>query len=170
MTTFIEPVLDMDSCWGDDAVGYVDTRTNMVPPVAKTNKLMWGIPLERVVEIPEDGEVLVKYMDHCSNKMAIVAHEREKFKNEPTAVEYIKYLADQTRFWTKQRSTYAAYYLESDLAASKDIHIREMQAELDAAKMAHDWDSYHMMRPEIENLRDERARFEKWSRDNKKLD
>ena len=168
-------MLDMDSCWGDEAVGYVipenvDTRTNTVLPVASDKKLTWGIPLERVVEIPEDGEVLVKYMDHCSNKMTIVAKEREKFKNEPTAVEYIQYLADQTRFWTKQRSTYAAYYLESDLAVSQDMRIREMQSELDAAKMAHDWEGYHYIRPVIENLRDERARFDKWSRDNKKLD
>ena len=71
----------MSSCWGDEAM-IADTRTNTVPSVVnKTNKLTWGIPLERVVEIPEDGESLMEYMKFCSNKMEILAKEREKFKD-----------------------------------------------------------------------------------------
>lgn len=175
MSTIMDMNNVMSSCWGDEATGYVmpahyDTRAITVSPVVTFNKLAWGIPLERVVEIPEDGEDLVKYMNHCSNKMMIIAKEREKFKDEPKAVEYIKYLAARTRDWTKMRSTYAQHYLDSDFAVSKDMRILDLQTSMDAAKMNLAWDDYNTMLPEIESLRNERARFEKWARDNEKLD
>jgi hypothetical protein len=63
----------MSSCWGDEAM-IADMQTNKVQLVVnKNNKLTWGIPLERVVEIPEDGESLVKYMEFCSKKMEMLA-------------------------------------------------------------------------------------------------
>ena len=158
----------MSSCWGDEAIA--DTQTNTVPPVAKTNKLTWGIPLERVVEIPEDGESLMKYMEYCSKKMEILAKEREKFKDMPEAVAYIQHIAHTKRFWTIKRSEYAEHYLESDLATAHETAIRELQAEIDAAKMAGDWEGYAYMLPEIEYLRKTMALYKKWAGDKNKLD
>ena len=158
----------MSSCWGDEAIA--DTQTNTVPPVAKTNKLTWGIPLERVVEIPEDGESLMEYMKFCSNKMEILAKEREKFKDMPEAVKYIERIAFEKRIWTMKRSEYAEHYLESDLAIANETAIREIQAEIDAAKMAGDWEGYAHMLPKIEYLRKTMALYKKWAGDKKKLD
>ena len=158
----------MSSCWGDEAIA--DTQTNTVPPVAKTNKLTWGIPLERVVEIPEDGESLMEYMKFCSNKMEILAKEREKFKDMPEAVAYIQHIAHTKRFWTIKRSEYAEHYLESDLATAHETAIRELQAEIDAAKMADDWEGYADILPEIEYLRKTMALYKKWAGDKNKLD
>jgi len=182
----------MNTCWGDEAFGDVpkpniidieplkralnigvpaDTRsTKEVLSAINNNKLYWGKPLEIIAEETfVSGEELIKCMDDCSEKMKMVALEREAIMKGCTPVAYIERLQVMTREWTKLRSYYAEQYLETDLAAAKDLAIRELQAEIDAAKMAHDWDSYHLMRPEIENLRDERARYEKWSRDNKKM-
>lgn len=159
----------MSSCWGDEAIA--DTQTNTVQLVVnKTNKLTWGIPLERVVEIPEDGESLMKYMEYCSKKMEILAKEREKFKDMPEAVAYIQHIAHTKRFWTIKRSEYAEHYLESDLATAHEMGIRELQTEIDAAKMAGDWEGYAYMLPEIEYLRKTMALYKKWAEDKKKLD
>jgi hypothetical protein len=182
----------MNTCWGDEAVGYVpkpknidieplkralnigvatDTRSNKeMVMAANNNKLYWGKPLEIIAEeTAVSGEELVKCMNDCSEQMKMIALEREAIIKGFTPMTLIERLQSMTREWTKLRSYYAEQYLESDLAATKDLTIREMQAEMDAAKMAHDWESYYFMRPEIENLRDERARYEKWSRDNKKI-
>lgn len=159
----------MSSCWGDEAIA--DTQTNTVQLVVKkNNKLTWGIPLERVVEIPEDGESLMKYMEYCSKKMEILAKEREKFKDMPEAVAYIQHIAHTKRFWTIKRSEYAEHYLESDLATAHEMGIRELQTEIDAAKMAGDWEGYAYMLPEIEYLRKTMALYKKWAEDKKKLD
>ena len=159
----------MSSCWGDEAM-IADTRTITVPSVVKTNKLTWGIPLERVVEIPEDGESLMEYMKFCSNKMEILAKEREKFKDMPEAVKYIERIAFEKRIWTMKRSEYAEHYLESDLAIANETAIREIQAEIDAAKIAGDWEGYAHMLPKIEYLRKTMALYKKWAGDKKKLD
>lgn len=160
----------MSSCWGDEAM-IADMRTNKVPSVVnKNNKLTWGIPLERVVEIPEDGESLVKYMEFCSKKMEMLAKERDKFKDMPEAVAYIQHIAHTKRFWTIKRSEYAEHYLESDLATAHEMGIRELQTEIDAAKMAGDWEGYAYMLPEIEYLRKTMALYKKWADDKKKLD
>ena len=159
----------MSSCWGDEAIA--DTQTNTVQLVVnKNNKLTWGIPLERVVEIPEDGESLMKYMEYCSKKMEILAKEREKFKDMPEAVAYIQHIAHTKRFWTIKRSEYAEHYLESDLAIAHEMGIRELQTEIDAAKMAGDWEGYAYMLPEIEYLRKTMALYKKWAEYKKKLD
>ena len=159
----------MSSCWGDEAIA--DTQTNKVQLVVnKNNKLTWGIPLERVVEIPDDGESLMKYMEYCSKKMEILAKEREKFKDMPEAVAYIQHIAHTKRFWTIKRSEYAEHYLESDLAIAHETAIRELQAEIDAAKMADDWEGYADILPEIEYLRKTMALYKKWAEDKKKLD
>ena len=159
----------MSSCWGDEAIA--DTQTNTVQLVVnKNNKLTWGIPLERVVEIPEDGESLMKYMEYCSKKMEILAKEREKFKDMPEAVAYIQHIAHTKRFWTIKRSEYAEHYLESDLAIAHEMGIRELQTEIDAAKMADDWEGYADILPEIEYLRKTMALYKKWAEDKKKLD
>ena len=160
----------MSSCWGDEAM-IADTRTITVPSVVnKNNKLTWGIPLERVVEIPEDGESLMEYMKFCSKKMEILANEREKFKDMPEAVKYIERIAFEKRIWTMKRSEYAAHYLESDLAMSHEMGIGELQTEIDAAKMAGDWEGYAHMLPKIEHLRKTMALYKKWAGDKKKLD
>lgn len=159
----------MSSCWGDEAM-IADTQTITVQPVVKTNKLTWGIPLERVVEIPEDGESLMKYMEFCSKKMEMLAKEREKFKDIPEAVKYIEHIALEKRVWTKKRSEYAEHYLASDLAIAHEMGIGEMQVEMDAAKMAGDWEGYAYMLPEIEHLRKMAALYKKWAADKKKLD
>jgi hypothetical protein len=167
----------MSSCWGDEAVGFIepriiaDTPTITVQHVAKTHKkLTWGIPLERVVEIPEDGESLMKYMEFCSKKMENLAKERETFKDMPDAVKYIELIAHEKRMWTKKRSEYAGLYLESDLAIAHETGIRDLQAQIDAAKMAGDWESYAYMLPEIEYLRKTMALYKKWAADKHKLD
>jgi len=159
----------MSSCWGDDEI-IVDTQTITVPSVANTNKLTWGIPLERVVEIPEDGESLMKYMDVCSKKMEVLAKERETFKNVPEAAEYIKHIALEKRIWTKKRSEYAEHYLESDLAIASEMGICDLQIQMDAAKMAGDWEGYSSMLPRIECLRKTAALYKKWAGDKNKLD
>ena len=117
-----------------------------------------------VIETYDLGEELVKCMEKCSNQMKIIAQQRES-----ATAEYIKYLVDATRDWTKVRSDYAAQYLRTELSAAKDMRVQDIQAQIDAAKMAHDWKIYNDLLPEIENLRNERARFEKWARDNKKM-
>jgi hypothetical protein len=160
----------MSSCWGDEAM-IADTRTITVPSVVnKNNKLTWGIPLERVVEIPEDGESLMKYMEFCSKKMEILAKEREKFKDMPEAVTYLQNIALKKRFWTMKRSEYAEHYFESDLAIAHEMGIGEMQVEMDAAKMDGDWEGYAHMLPKIEYLRKTMALYKKWAADKKKLD
>ncbi len=159
----------MSSCWGDEAIA--DMQTNTVQLVAnKNNKLTWGIPLERVVEIPEDGESLMKYMEFCSKKMEILAKEREKFKDMPEAVTYLQNIALKKWFWTMKRSEYAEHYLESDLAIAHEMGIGEMQTEMDAAKMDGDWEGYAEMLPKIEYLRKTMALYKKWAADKKKLD
>ena len=167
----------MSSCWGDEAMGFIephiiaDTQTITVPHVAKTHKkLTWGIPLERVMEIPEDGESLVKHMEFCSKKMENLAKEREKFKDMPEAVAYIQNIAHEKRFWTKKRSEYAEFYLESDLATANKTAIHDLQAQIDAAKMAEDWANYMSIIPEIEHLRKTMALYKKWAADKHKLD
>jgi len=117
-----------------------------------------------VIETYDLGEELVKCMEKCSNQMKIIAQQRES-----ATAEYIKYLVDATRDWTKVRSDYSAQYLRTELSAAKDMRVQDIQAQIDAAKMAHDWKIYNDLLPEIENLRNERARFEKWARDNKKM-
>lgn len=194
MSTILDLSMMMNTCWGDEAFGDVpkpknknidieplkralnigvatDTRSNKeMVMAANNNKLYWGKPLEIIAEETYvSGEELIKCMNDCSEQMKIIAMDREAIMKGCTPVALIERLQIMTREWTKLRSYYAEQYLESDLAAAKDLTIREMQAEMDAAKMAHDWESYHIMRPEIENLRDERARYEKWSRDNKKM-
>lgn len=184
----------MNTCWGDEAFGDVpkpknnyidieplkralnigvatDTRSNKEMVMsANNNKLYWGKPMEIIAEETSvSGEELVKCMNDCSDQMKMIALERDAIAKGFTPLTLIERLQSMTREWTKLRSYYAEQYLESDLAAIKDLTIREMQAEIDAAKMAHDWESYYLMRPQIENLRDERARYEKWSRDNKKF-
>ena len=159
----------MSSCWGDEAM-FADTWTNTVPSVVKTNKLTWGISLERVVEIPEDGESLMEYMKFCSKKMEILAKEREKFKDMPEAVTYIERIALEKRFWTIKRSEYAEHYFESDLAIAHETAIGELQTEIDAAKMAGDWEGYAEMLPKIEYLRKTMALYKKWAADKHKLD
>jgi len=168
MTDIIDFGVEDTTCWGDEAIA--DTQTITVPPVVKTNKLTWGIPLERVMEIPEDGESLMKYMEFCSNKMETLAKEREKFKDMPEAIKYIEHIALQKRMWTKKRSEYAGYYLESDLAIAHEMGIGELQTEIDAAKMAGDWNGYAYMLPKIEYLRKTMALYKKWAADKKKLD
>lgn len=191
MSTILDFSAMMNTCWGDEAFGCVPppiknnidievlkralnigVPTNNMRSTAQmikeinNNKMYWGKSLDTIAET---GEELVKCMENCSEQMKAIAQKRDAVKNEPAAASYIEYLAGATREWTKMRSNYAEEYLESDLAATKDISIREMQSEMDAAKMAHDWETYNFLRPEIENLRDERARYEKWSRDNKKM-
>jgi hypothetical protein len=194
MSTILDTSMMMNTCWGDEAFGDVpkpknnntdieplkralnigvqaDTRsTKEALSAINNNKLYWGKPLETIAEETSvSGEELIKCMADCSEKMKAVALEREAIMKGCVPLTLIERLQVMTREWTKLRSYYAEQYLESDLAAAKDLAIREMQAEIDAAKMAHDWESYHLMRPEIENLRDERARYEKWARDNKKM-
>jgi hypothetical protein len=194
MSTILDLSMMMNTCWGDEAFGDVlkpknnnidieplkralnigvvaDTRSNKeMVMAANNNKLYWGKPLEIIAEETSvSGEELIKCMNDCSEQMKMIAMDREAIMKGFTPVTLIERLQIMTREWTKLRSYYAEQYLESDLAAAKDLAIREMQAEMDAAKMAHDWNSYDFMRPLIENLRDERARYEKWSRDNKKM-
>jgi hypothetical protein len=171
MTDIIDFGVDcmMSSCWGDEAIA--DTQTDTVQLVVNNHKkLTWGIPLERVMEIPEDGESLMNYMDMCSKKMETLAKEREKFKDMPEAIKYIEHIALQKRMWTKKRSEYAGYYLESDLAIAHEMGIGELQTEIDAAKMAGDWNGYAYMLPKIEYLRKTMALYKKWAADKKKLD
>ena len=159
----------MSSCWGDEAIA--DTQTDTVQLVVNNHKkLTWGIPLERVMEIPEDGESLMKYMDVCSKKMESLAKEREKFKDIPEAVKYIEHIALEKRIWTKKRSEYAEHYLESDLAIAHEMGISDLQAEIDAAKMAGDYEGYTNMLSKIEYLRKTMALYKKWAGDSKKLD
>lgn len=160
----------MSSCWGDEAT-IADTQTDTVQLVVNNHKkLTWGIPLERVMEIPEDGESLMKYMDVCSKKMEILAKEREKFKDIPEAVTYMQDIASKKHFWTMKRSEYAGHYLESDLAIAHEMGISELQAEIDAAKMAGDYEGYTNMLSKIEYLRKTMALYKKWAGDSKKLD
>lgn len=159
----------MSSCWGDEAIA--DTQTDTVQLVVNNHKkLTWGIPLERVMEFPEDGESLMKYMDVCSKKMENLAKEREKFKDIPEAVKYIEHIALEKRIWTKKRSEYAEHYLESDLAIAHEMGIGDLQAEIDAAKMAGDYEGYTNMLSKIEYLRKTMALYKKWAGDSKKLD
>jgi hypothetical protein len=102
--------------------------------------------------------------------MEILANEREKFKDMPEAVKYIERIAFEKRIWTMKRSEYAAHYLESDLAMSHEMGIGELQTEIDAAKMAGDWEGYAHMLPKIEHLRKTMALYKKWAGDKKKLD
>jgi hypothetical protein len=160
----------MSSCWGDDAI-IADMQTDTVQLVVnKHTKLTWGIPLERVVEVPEDGESLMNYMQFCSKKMENLAKERETFKDMPDAVKYIEHIALEKRFWTMKRSEYAEHYLESDLATAHEMGIQELQTEMDAAKMSGDWEGYATMLPKIENLRKTMALYKKWAADKHKLD